>query len=50
MIEFPTNSPTQPLADGHPGAEQQPVEQPAAPVTPATGEDHAVAPYTPYTP
>jgi len=50
MIEFPTNTPTQPLTGGHPTAEQPPAEQPAAPVTPATGDDQAVAPYTPYVP
>src|SRR5690348_10872615 len=50
MTEFPTASPTQPLTDGHLTAEQPLAEQPAAPVTPATGDDHAVAPYTPYTP
>jgi len=51
MIEFPTDSPTRPLADGHPAADQQqPAEQPAEPVTPATGDNQAVAPYTPYTP
>ena len=50
MIEFPTDSPTRPLADGHPAEQQQPAEQPVAPVTPATGDDQAVAPYTPYMP
>src|SRR5690348_3348538 len=50
MTEFPTASPTQPLTDGHLTAEQPPAEQPAAPVIPATGDDHAIAPYTPYTP